>query len=92
MYILFLHCMILESSRSLDFVHVKVDCLLLNLCILVKLDDLDRALSSFDKSMTLATSLEDEAAQNAISKAVNDLKSQIDSGKFYLKIVKKYST
>ena len=54
--------------------------------ISVKLDDLDRALSSFDKSMNLAKSLDDEAAQNAISKAIRDVKSQIETGlpKFYL--------
>ena len=46
----------------------------------VKLDDLDRALSSFDKSMNLAKSLDDEAAQNAISKAIRDLKSQMETG------------
>jgi len=46
----------------------------------VKLDDLDRALSSFDKSMNLAKSLDDEAAQNAISKAIRDVKSQIETG------------
>ena len=48
----------------------------------MKLNDLDRALKSFDKSMDLANVLEDEAAQNAISKAVSDLKAQINSGEF----------
>ncbi len=46
----------------------------------MKLNDLDRALKSFDKSMDLANVLEDEAAQNAISKAVNDLKAQMNGG------------
>ncbi len=48
--------------------------------ISVKLGDLKQALVSFDKSMDLAKSLEDEAAQNAISKAVEDLKGKLDQG------------
>ena len=53
------------------------------LCYLfsVKLGDYDQALDSFNKSLDLAKSLNDEAAENAITKAIADVKSKGKSGK-----------
>ena len=46
----------------------------------VKLGDLQDALQSFEKALELAKILEDEAAENAISKAINDVNDRIAQG------------
>ncbi|XP_065052220.1 outer dynein arm-docking complex subunit 4-like isoform X2 [Rhopilema esculentum] len=46
----------------------------------VKLNDFEKAKASFGRSMDLAKSLDDEAAQNAIAKAMDDLESQVANG------------
>ncbi|XP_058952068.2 outer dynein arm-docking complex subunit 4-like [Pocillopora verrucosa] len=46
----------------------------------VKLGDLKDALQSFEKALDLAKILEDDAAENAISKAINDVNDRITQG------------
>ena len=46
----------------------------------VKLGDLQDALQSFEKALELAKILEDDAAENAISKAINDVNDRIAQG------------
>lgn len=46
----------------------------------VKLGELQDALQSFEKALELAKILEDDAAENAISKAVNDVNDRIAKG------------
>ena len=46
----------------------------------VKLGDLQDALQSFEKALELAKILEDDAAENAISKAINDVNNRIAQG------------
>lgn len=46
----------------------------------VKLGDLQDALQSFEKALELAKILEDEAAENAISKAINDVNDRLAQG------------
>lgn len=48
--------------------------------IVVKLGDLQDALQSFEKALELAKILEDDAAENAISKAINDVNNRIAQG------------
>lgn len=50
------------------------------LFFVVKLGDLQDALQSFEKALELAKILEDEAAENAISKAINDVNNRIAQG------------
>ena len=49
---------------------------------LVKLGDLKDALQSFEKALDLAKILEDDAAENAISKAINDVNDRITQGEW----------
>ena len=46
----------------------------------VKLGDLDEGLDKFENAHGLAVSLSDEAAQDAITKAIADLKQKIARG------------
>lgn len=50
------------------------------LCI-VKLNELQDALESFQQAHDLAKILEDEAAESAISKAIRDVNDRIAQGK-----------
>ena len=47
----------------------------------VKLGDLQAALQTFEKALELAKILEDEAAEKAISKTINDINDRIAQGK-----------
>ena len=47
----------------------------------MKLGDLRGALQSFEKALELAKILEDEAAENAISKALSDVNERLSRGK-----------
>ena len=46
----------------------------------MKLGDLEDGLDKFEKAHELAVSLSDEAAQDAINKAISDLKRKIADG------------
>lgn len=50
--------------------------------LLVKLGKLNASLEKFQEAKTLAISLSDNAAETAISKAINDLKKKIDEGEY----------
>ena len=54
----------------------------MTVCNLVKLGDLKDALQSFEKALDLAKILEDDAAENAISKAINDVNDRITQGEW----------
>ena len=53
----------------------------MNFFSLVKLGDLQAALQTFEKALELAKILEDEAAEKAISKTINDINDRIAQGK-----------
>lgn len=53
----------------------------MSILLAVKLGELQDALQSFEKALELAKILEDDAAENAISKAVNDVNDRIAKGK-----------
>ena len=52
-----------------------------NFFSVVKLGDLQAALQTFEKALELAKILEDEAAEKAISKTINDINDRIAQGK-----------
>ena len=52
----------------------------------MKLGDLKDALQSFEKALDLAKILEDDAAENAISKAINDVNDRITQGKWVVMV------
>ena len=53
----------------------------MNFFSVVKLGDLQAALQTFEKALELAKILEDEAAEKAISKTINDINDRIAQGK-----------
>ena len=53
----------------------------MNFFSVVKLGDLQAALQTFEKALELAKILEDEAAEKAISKTINDINDRIAHGK-----------
>ena len=53
----------------------------MNFLSVVKLGDLQAALQTFEKALELAKILEDEAAEKAISKTINDINDRIAQGK-----------
>ena len=59
----------------------------MTVCNLVKLGDLKDALQSFEKALDLAKILEDDAAENAISKAINDVNDRITQGEWVVMVV-----
>ena len=58
----------------------------MTVCNLVKLGDLKDALQSFEKALDLAKILEDDAAENAISKAINDVNDRITQGEWVVMV------
>lgn len=52
----------------------------------MKLGDLKDALQSFEKALDLAKILEDDAAENAISKAINDVNDRITQGEWVVMV------
>ena len=52
-----------------------------NFFSVVKLGDLQAPLQTFEKALELAKILEDEAAEKAISKTINDINDRIAQGK-----------
>ena len=59
----------------------------MTVCNLVKLGDLKDSLQSFEKALDLAKILEDDAAENAISKAINDVNDRITQGEWVVMVV-----
>ena len=70
-----------DKKRSSDRKITKINVNFLSF-IAVKLGDLQDALQSFEKALELAKILEDDAAENAISKAINDVNDRIAQGEW----------
>ena len=61
--------------------HYMGNCSSVLFSLLVKLGELQDALESFQEALELGKILEDEAAVNAVSKAIRDVNERIAQGK-----------